>query len=316
MKAIVFDQFGGPDVLHLADVPIPEPARGEVLIQIAYTAVNPIDWKIREGQLKDAIPHRFPVIPGWDVSGIVTSVGPAVSLFKAGDKVYACARKATAPGGSYADYIALDERLIARMPKNLGFKDAAAIPTAALTAWQALFDHAKLKSGETILIHAGAGGVGSYALQMANNAGAGVITTTSLRNHELARLLGAKLVIDYAREDFVEAARAYVPHGVDIVLDLLGGDIQKKSFGALKAGGRLISTLDIADPTLAASNRVKAEPMSVQPSGTQLSELALQFEDGRLKVPALREYDLRDAAAAQSLIQTAHIQGKIVLKVK
>jgi NADPH:quinone reductase-like Zn-dependent oxidoreductase len=316
MRAIVMDHFGGSDVLHQADIPVPKPADGELLIQVVYTAVNPIDWKIREGLFKDLLPYQFPLILGWDVSGVVISVGPHVSLFKPNDRVYAYCRKPIVQMGAYAEFMTLHETLAARMPKNLGFRDAAAIPLAGLTAWQALFDHAQLKAGETILIHAGAGGVGSYAIQMAHNAGAGVITTASLRNHDLVRSLGAMQVIDYAREDIVKATRGYAPQGVDVVFDLLGGETQEKSFAVLKPGGRLICAVTPPDEALVKRYNVTAVLIGTEPNNQQLSDMATQFDDGRLKVPPIREYDLKDAAAAQSLSQTGHVQGKIVLKVK
>jgi NADPH2:quinone reductase len=316
MRAMVMDRFGGSEVLHMADVPVPKPLENEVLIQVAYAAVNPIDWKIREGLFKDALPYQFPLIPGWDMSGIVIAVGAEVTLYKPNDRVYAYCRKPIEQMGAYAEFLTLPENIVARMPKNLGFRDAAAIPLCALTAWQALFDLAQLQANETVLIHAGAGGVGSFAIQLARNAGAGVITTASLRNHDLVRSLGAMHVIDYSREDFVAATRAVVAQGVDVALDLLGGEIQEKSMAALKPGGRLVSALALASAESAARHKVTALQVRAAPNTPQLSELASQFDDGRLKVPTLREYDLKDAAAAQSLSQTGHVQGKIVLKVK
>jgi len=316
MRAIVMDRFGGSEVLHSADMPVPKPGAGEILVQVAYAAVNPVDWQIREGRLKDVLPHQFPIIPGWDASGMVIAVGPHVSLFKPNDRVYAYCRKPVIQMGAYAEFITLPEKNVARMPKNLGFRDAAVIPLGALTAWQALFEKAQLKENETILIHAGAGGVGNFAIQLAHNTGAGVITTASLRNQELVRSLGAMHVIDYAREDFVQATRKVVPKGVDIVLDLLGGDIQERSFAALKPGGRLVSTVGVPNSEKAATYHVTAAHFLVEPNSDQLAELATQFDDGRLKTPPIREYDLKEAAAAQSLSQTGHVPGKIVLKVK
>jgi NADPH:quinone reductase-like Zn-dependent oxidoreductase len=318
MRAIVYDRFGGPDVLHQADMPVPKPGPTEVLVQVAYAAVNPVDWKIREGHMKDSYPYEFPIIPGWDASGIVIGAGTSVSLYKQNDKVYAYCRKPVIHAGAYAEFITLDESMVSRMPRNFGFKDSAAIPLAGLTAWQALVDIAKVQPGETVLVHAGAGGVGGYGIQIAKNIGAGVLTTASLRNHELVRSYGADVAIDYAREDFVQTILNDVKGGVDVVFDLLGGDITLRSIRALKRGGRLVSSVGISDEAMANANgkNVKASQFLVQPSGRQLAEMAILFEEGRLRVPPLREYDLRDAAAAQSLSQTGHIQGKIVLKVK
>jgi len=316
MRAIVMDRFGGPEVLRAADMPVPKPTEHDVLVQVTYAAVNPVDWKIREGELKDALPHQFPLIPGWDMSGIVIAVGTDVSLWKPNDRVYAYCRKPVVQMGAYAEFITLPETQVARMPKNLGFRDAAVIPLCALTAWQALFDVAHLQPNETILIHAGAGGVGSFAIQLAHNLGAGVITTASLRNHELVRSLGAMHAIDYSREDIAKSTRAVTAQGVDVVFDLIGGEVQEKSFAALKPGGRLVSALSMPDAALAAKYSVTPLQVFAAPNVPQLTELATQFDDGRLKIPMIREYDLKDAAAAQSLSQTGHVQGKIVLKVK
>ena len=202
------ERFGGPEVLHLADLPVPKPNSDEVLIQIAYASVNPIDWKIREGVFKDIQPYQFPLIPGFDMSGIVIAIGDKVTLYKPNDRVYGYCRKPVLQTGTYAEFIAMPETGVARMPNNIGFRDASAVPVCALTAWQALFDLARLEANETVLVHGGAGGVGSFAIQLARNVGAGVLTTASLRNHDLVRALGAIHVIDYAREDVAKAARA------------------------------------------------------------------------------------------------------------
>lgn len=316
MRAMVMQRFGGPEVLKLADMPVPKPGEGEVLVQVAYAAVNPVDWKIREGHLQDVLPYQFPIIPGWDASGVIIAVGPNVSAYKPNDRVYAFCQKPVVQMGAYAEFITLSEANLGRMPRNLGFRDAAALPLCALTAWQALFDHAQLKANETILIHAGAGGVGCFAIQMARNAGAGVLTTASLRNHDLVRSLGAMQAIDYARDDFVKVTHTAVANGVDVVLDTLGGEITQRSLEALKPGGRLISLLDTPDAADAKRRHIKTVRFLVKPNSQQLNDLSLQFDDGRLKVPPIREYDLKDAAAAQSLSQTGHVQGKIVLKVK
>jgi len=314
MRAISFSDFGGPEVLRLTDLPMPVPAAKELLVQVGYASVNPSDWKIRQGEMRDLLPHRFPIVPGWDFSGIVTACGPGASLYKAGDKVYGCAIQGTIQNGTYAEFIAIPEKQVARMPDTIGFKDAASIPVAGLTAWQALFDHATIGLGEKILIHAGAGGVGCFAIQMAAASGLNVFATASLRNHDLIKELGTLTAIDYAREKFEDICQE--EGGVDVVLDVLGGETLQRSFQAIKPGGRLISTVSEPDPTKAKNMNVNASTFVVQPRADQLTKIAKWIEDGKLKIPPLREYDLKDAAAAQSLSATGHIQGKIVLKVK
>lgn len=316
MRAIVLDRFGGPEVLRLADVPVPKPKEGEILVQVAYAAVNPVDSKIRQGLLKDLFPHEFPIILGWDAAGLVISVGSNASLYKPGDKVYAYCRKPVVQWGSFAEFIALPEGQVARMPRQLGFKDSACIPLAGLTAWQGLMERGQLQSGQTVLITAGSGGVGNFAIQMARNAGAGVLTTASPRNHELVKSLGAMVAIDYARQDVAAAVKAAVPDGVDLVFDLAGGAGMPDLLRVLKPGGRFVSAVDALDPTVAAKHQVLYADHFVQPNAAQLAELALMFDDGRLKIPPLREYDLRDAVGALALSETRHVQGKIVLKVK
>ena len=197
MKAIVIDAFGGPDRLRAAEVPTPKASAGEVVIELACTSVNPVDWKIREGMLSGLFPHTFPLILGWDAAGTVSDTGEAVNEFSVGDRVYAYCRKPTVQWGTYAEYVAVPASAVAAMPANLSFAEAAAIPLVGLTSWQVLFDAANLRAGQTVLIHAGAGGLGSIAIQLAKNAGATVFTTASAANHEYVRSLGADHVIDY-----------------------------------------------------------------------------------------------------------------------
>src|ERR1700733_2368139 len=190
MKAMVIEKFGHEEQLHLGDIPTPLPSDNEVQIQVLYSAVNPVDWKIREGLMKNFLPHEFPLILGWDAAGIVKAIGKNVKKFKVGDEVFAYCRKPIVKWGTYAEYVCFDADNIALKPNNINFAEAAAIPLAGLTAWQALFDFAKLKKGESILIHGGAGGVGSFAIQFAKHAGAKVITTASKQNHDYVKKLG------------------------------------------------------------------------------------------------------------------------------
>ena len=194
-RAVVINEYGGKEKLAEAKVSLPELGADQVLVKVAATSINPIDWKLREGYLKQMFPWSFPIILGWDVAGEIVEVGQKVKDYHVGDRIFA--RPETTRFGTYADYTIVDSNLLAPVPESIAFTEAAAVPLAGLTALQALFDHGSLKAGEKVLIHAGAGGVGTYAIQLAKNAGAYVITTASPRNHELVKKLGADEVIDY-----------------------------------------------------------------------------------------------------------------------
>ncbi|MGD8531082.1 MAG: NADP-dependent oxidoreductase, partial [Syntrophobacterales bacterium] len=205
MKAIAINEFGGRDKLQLIDLPVPEVVEGEILVQVKAAGVNPVDWKIREGYLKDLFSHQFPVILGWDAAGLVEGVGNGVTRFKSGDEIFAYCRKPIVHGGAYGEYILLKEEHAALKPKNISFEEAASIPLAALTAYQSLFDAANLQPGETILIHAAAGGVGGFGVQLARGHGAVVWATASSRNKAYVQDLGASQVVDYTQENFGKA---------------------------------------------------------------------------------------------------------------
>ncbi len=315
MKAIAIENFGGADRLKLMELPKPVPQDNEVLIEVAYASINPVDWKIREGYLKDLLPHEFPLIPGWDAAGSVSAVGAKVKDFKPGDRVYAYCRKPLVRWGTYAEYVTVDAASAAPMPKNISFAQAAAIPLTGLTAWQALFDFAKLKSGQTVLIHAGAGGVGSLAIQFARHAGATVLTTASAGNHSYLKSLGAQHAIDYLATDFVAAAKQLAPQGVDVVFDTVGGETQKRSLDVLKPGATLVSIVDAPDEKIAAQRGVRAGFVFVSPSGPQLREITQLIETGAVKPPRIEEMALKDAAAAHEKSSGRHVIGKLVLRI-
>jgi NADPH2:quinone reductase len=316
MKAMVIEDFGGPEQLKLADLPTPTPADDEVLIEVAYTSVNPVDWKIREGMLTDVFPHHFPLIPGWDAAGTVSALGSNATGFAIGEKVYAYCRKPEVQYGTYAEFVAVDRAAVAPMPTNLSFAEAATIPLTGLTSWQALFDFAGLKAGQKALIHAGAGGIGSLAIQFAKNAGASVITTASLGNHDYVKRLGADAAVDYASEDFAAAVTELEPDGIDVVYDAAGGETQRRSYEVLKPGGVMVSIVDAPDGELAERYGVKAGFVFVEPNGAQLREIAGLIEAGKVKPAAIEEMNLEDAATAQERSKAGHVRGKIVLKIK
>jgi NADPH:quinone reductase-like Zn-dependent oxidoreductase len=308
MKAIRIHNYGGPEVLQYEDAPRPEPQAGEVLVRVLAAGVNPIDWKVREGHMKDFWPHKFPLILGWDLSGVVEEVGPRVSQFKKGDEVY------TVPDvsrdGAYAEYIVVRESELALKPKSLHHVRAAAVPLAALTAWQALFDAGQLKRGQRVLIHGGSGGVGHVAVQLAKWKGAHVLATASTKNLELLRELGVDEPIDYTKQRFEDMAR-----DVDLVLDLIGGETQERSWSVLKKGGVLLSLVQPPSVEKAKALGVRAAFVAGHPSGAQLAEIVNIIDSGKLAPVINRILPLSEARRAHELSQSGHTHGKIVLRI-
>ncbi|MCL6633293.1 MAG: NADP-dependent oxidoreductase [Alicyclobacillus herbarius] len=309
MKAVYIEAYGGKEQLKYGDLPRPNVNPNDVLVEVYAAGVNPVDWKIREGYLKQRLNYTFPLILGWDAAGVVVEVGENVTRFRVGDKVFT--RPATERNGAYAEYLAVEDRLVAPMPANISFEEAASIPLAGLTAWQALVDTAGIKAGDKVLVHAGAGGVGVYAIQLAKAYGATVATTVSERNHDLVRSLGADVIIDYTKDDFVEQVQGY-----DIVLDTIGGDVQRRSYDVLKPGGILVSILTPPDPDTAAKHRVRTGYFFLQPDGEKLAKLGKLVEDGQVKPVVGHVFPLQEAAKAHELSESHHARGKIVLKVK
>jgi NADPH2:quinone reductase len=312
MRAVTIESFGGPERLRLADVPRPRPARDEVLVRTVAAGVNPVDWKIREGFLADRLPHAFPLVLGWDVAGVVEEIGEATSRFRKGDRVWAYARKPTVQWGTYAEFVAVREDHAALMPTRLLFEEAAAVPLAALTAYQALFGRGRVESGTSVLIHAAAGGVGHFAVQLAAAAGARVYGTASSANHPFILELGAIGAIDYTREDFRDGVRRMCAEGVDVVLDAVGGDTRQRSYDIMKKGARLISIVGEPDAADAARRGLRAEWLFVEPNGGQLSLLAREADRGRLRARS-RIFPLAEAARAHADSQAGHVCGKLVL---
>ena len=316
MKAIVFDRFGGPDVLRVSAMPTPEPAEGEVRIAVVATSVNPVDWKVREGLLQERMPHELPIIPGWDAAGTIDSLGASVTGFRVGDRVWAYCRKPTIKWGTYAEFVTMDAAAVARMPPKLDFASAAAMPLVGLTAWQALFDVGHVIAGQTLLVHGGSGGIGSLAIQLGRHAGARVVTTARPENHDYVRGLGAEAAIDYTAGDWVAAARRIVPEGFDAVLIAVGGEAVREGYGVLRPGGILVSITGAPDAAEAERHCVRAEYLFVSPSGHQLAELGTLVENGSVKPPLIEELPLASAAEAQRRSAAGHVRGKLVLRVR
>jgi NADPH:quinone reductase-like Zn-dependent oxidoreductase len=308
MKAIRIHNYGGPEVLKYEDAPRPEPQAGEVLVRVHAAGVNPIDWKVREGHMKDFWPHKFPLILGWDLSGVVEEVRPRVSQFKKGDEVY-CLPDPTR-NGAYADYIVIRESELALKPRSLHHLRAAAVPLAALAAWQSLFDTAQLQRGQRVLIHAGSGGVGHLAVQLAKWKCAYVFATASPKNQDLLRELGVDEAIDYTQQRFEKVAR-----NIDIVLDTIGDDTQERSWSVLKKGGVLVSLVQPPSEEKAKELGVRAALLGAQPSGKQLAEITKIIDSGKLAPIIDRILPLSEVRRAHELSQSGHTRGKIALRV-
>jgi NADPH:quinone reductase-like Zn-dependent oxidoreductase len=277
-------------------------------IRVHAAAVNPVDWKIRAGYLAAMIAYEMPLTLGWDVSGVVEKVGADVTDVLVGDAVYS--RPDIARNGSYAEYLVVRASEVAPKPKTLTHNEAAAIPLAGLTAWQALFEHAKLKAGERVLIHAGAGGVGSFAVQFAKWAGAHVITTASAPNEALCRDLGADEFVDYRSQQFEDVLAK-----VDVVFDTIGGDTQARSVALLKTGGRLVSVVGTPDADALAAVGATGNQFMVQPSRDNLSRIAGLVDDGTVRVIIDSVFPLSETRAAHTKSETGRAKGKIVLEV-
>ena len=263
--------------------------------------------------LNEMFPHKFPLILGWDVAGVVDAVGSGAQRFNVGDAVYFYARKPIVQWGAYAEYITMDEEFVAHKPKSLLFHEAGAVPLAALTAYQALFDEYKLEAKQTVLIHAAAGGVGHFAVQLAKIAGATVIATAGAENQDFLESLHADEIINYKEKDFVDVIRQKYPEGVDRVFDTMGGDIQNKSIGVLRPGGHMVSMLAVPEEKELAAVGATGRNHFVTPNAEQLKTLADLFDNRQLRVHISQMYSLDDAALAQQHSQHGHTRGKTVL---
>jgi NADPH:quinone reductase-like Zn-dependent oxidoreductase len=309
MKAVRVHEYGGPEVLKYEDAPRPEAGAGEVLVRVHAAGVNPVDWKVRAGMTRGFLNYKLPMIPGWDLSGVVEGVGEGVTGWKRGDEVYS--RPDISRDGAYAEYIAVKAAELGQKPKTLDHVKAAAIPLAALTAWQALFDAGGLQHGQRVLIHAAAGGVGTFAVQLAKWKGAHVIGTASERNHAFLKELGADELIDYNKVRFEDAVS-----DVDVVLDAMAGETRDRSWKVLKKDGILVSILGPPSQEDAAKHGVRGAGVFVQPNQKELEEIAVLVDSGKLKPIVEAVLPLRDAPHAHEMNQTLHTRGKIVLQVE
>jgi NADPH:quinone reductase-like Zn-dependent oxidoreductase len=336
VKAAAIDRYGGNEQVKVRDLPPPVPGPSQVLIDVHAAGVNPVDFKIRGGKLKAVRKVTFPFILGNEVSGVVRAAGPEVKRFKLGDEVFV--RLSKLDCGAFAEQAVADESLLAWKPPKLSHAEAAGLPLAGLTAWQALTDYAKLKAGESVLVHAGAGGVGTLAIQLAKHLGAKVFTTASASSRTLVESLGADRVIDYRTERFEDVARA--AGGMDVVFDTMGGETVKRSFLALKPGGRVVSInglpdaptarkLGMAGPMVAVLELLswplqrrarKAggtyQYLFMEPSSPQLQLLADLVEQEKLRAVMDRTFPLDQTADALAYVEAGKAHGKVVITVR
>jgi NADPH:quinone reductase-like Zn-dependent oxidoreductase len=306
MKAIRLDRYGGPEVLRLEEVPAPEPSQGQVQVGVQAASVNPIDYKLASGALQKMMPLTFPWIPGGDFSGVVEAFGPGVTGLNRGDAVFG-----NSPGwGAYAQFVVVSPGMIVPRPRKLSAVESGSVPLAAQTAWQGLFDHGRLQRGQTVLIHSAAGGVGTFAVQLAHWKGGRVLSTGSADNADYLRSLGADQVIDYRATPFKSVARE-----ADLVFDLLGGEYQKRSFSVLKPGGLLVSTVQPPSQEEAARHKVEATFMGMQPSSVTLKQLADLLEAGAIRPVVTKTFPLSHAQDAWKYQMSGHTRGKVVLEI-
>lgn len=308
MKAIRIHEYGDRSVLRYEDAPIPTLADDDVLVRIVASSINPVDWKVRRGYLASMINYPMPLILGWDFSGVIERVGVAVKQFEPGDEVFA--RPDITRNGTYAEYIAVSASEIARKPRFVSHVQAACLPLAGITAWEVLFTAGQVEAGQTVLIHAAAGGVGSLAVQLAHWKGARVIATCSAANRDLVASLGADEIIDYRTTAFQDVAR-----DVDMVFDTQGGAVQEASWSVLRPGGILVSCSTPPDKAKAAALGLRQAFVFIQPNAAILDQLAALVEGGQLRTIIGAEFALADLALAHELSESGHARGKIAIHV-
>jgi NADPH:quinone reductase-like Zn-dependent oxidoreductase len=332
MKAVIAERYGGPEVLELTDVPVPQAGPNGVLVRVYASSVNPVDWKLRKGLMSALWNLRFPVIWGSDFSGVVEQVGSAATLFKPGDEVYGFkhGKVAKTYRGTYAEYAVVPENALALKPAKLSHEEAAAVPLAALTAWQALVEQGGLQAGQRVVIHAAAGGVGVFAVQIAKALGAYVAATAGTSNQDFLRDLGADLAIDYTRDKIEGKLSNY-----DLVLDGVGQGVWRSSLRVLRRGGKLL-TLSVPIPEKpvgklhffpkviagVAGGSVRAlfggkrlMIVAVKPRGGELEQISKLIEAGKLRPVIEKVFPLEEIGEAHRLSEAGHVRGKLVVKI-
>jgi alcohol dehydrogenase len=333
MKAFIIDRYGNNDVVRPGELPEPEVGDNDVLVEVHAASVNPVDLRIRNGKLKQVVPLRLPIAMGIDFAGVVTRVGSSVQRFKPGDEVYG--QSDLERIGTFAEYVATNEDSVALKPPGLTLEEAAAMPMVSLTSWQVLVERANLQKGQKVLIHAGSGGVGSIAIQLAKHLGATVATTASTANVDKVKGFGADIVIDYKKEDFEAVLRDY-----DLVLDSVGGETLEKSLRVLKPGGQVISIYGPPDAAYAKDfglsrflqvvlgllsfqirrkakrHHVRYSFLFMRPNGDQLREIGSLIDSGIIRPTVDRVFPFESTREALAYVETGRANGKVVIKVK
>ncbi|WP_170006598.1 NADP-dependent oxidoreductase [Bacillus fonticola] len=307
MKAAVIQEYGGPETLTVKEVPKPQIGPNDVLVKVKATSINPVDWKIREGYLREMIPYEFPLILGWDAAGVIAEVGEQVKGWQVGDEVFT--RPEITRNGTYAEYVAVPSHLIAPKPKNLSYEEAASIPLVGLTTWECLVDNANIKPGQRILILGGSGGVGTFAIQFAKAKGLEVVTTCSSKNVEFVQQLGADEVIDYTKDDMTAIAP------VDVVYDTVGGETLTQAHNLVKRGGFLVSIAGQPDQEVAKQKGFKATYVFLNPDGEKLAKIGIMLEDEAIKPIVAHTFGLDQIREAHEQSETGRTRGKIVITV-
>jgi len=308
MKAIVVHEYGGAEVLHYEEAPRPQPNDNEVLIRVLAASVNPVDAAIRSGKYAEYFHTKLPLIPGMDAAGVIEKAGSKITALKAGDPVYAFFT--LREEGGYGEFALAKEGEVARKPSSITYEEAAAVPAAGSTAWQALVDAAKLGAGQTVLIHGGSGGVGHFAIQIAKARGARVIATASTANQEFLKKLGVDQAIDYTATKFEDVVK-----DVDVVLDAVGGDTLRRSYSVVKKGGIIVTIAGEPDQAALDAHGIRGVSISAAPKSETFAELTRLIEDGKVKPVVTQVFPLAEVAKAQEQIATRHTRGKIILRV-
>jgi NADPH:quinone reductase-like Zn-dependent oxidoreductase len=306
MKAVVAHEYGAPEVLKFEEVPWPEPKEDEALVRVIASSVNPADPLTLSGKYAREFGTHLPLIPGYDIAGIVEKTGANVTKLKVGDAVYGYPTF----GGGWADYVTVKEWEVAAKPKSLTFVDAASVPMGALTAWQALVEVAKLQPGQTILVHGGSGGVGNFAVQIAKARGARVIATASTANQDFLKQLGADVAVDYTKTRFEDVAK-----DVDAVLDPVGTETLARSYDVVKKGGIVMSLVALPDRAELKKRGIHGAAISVHPDAADLTKIAELIDAGKIKPIVTQVLPLNEAIAAQQQAATHHTRGKVVLRI-
>ena len=323
MKAMIIYEFGGPDVLQMGEIEPPQVAPGQVIVEVAYAGVNPADWKAREGWLSAYFAYQFPFVVGFDAAGRVAEVGAGVSGLKVGDRVVTASNQGMGERGSYAEFVRSAAERVVRLPDHVPFDQATTLPTAGMTAWQAVLDNGMAGPGSFVLVNGGAGGTGSFAVQLARNAGARVAVTCSPANADYVRALGAELAIDYRQGGVFDAIRHWAPEGLDLIVDTVGQGSLLGAEAVMKRGGIIapIATLIADEPTFDAQ-AVAAAGVQVVPTMSTFPEQPRQLRglvdglaDTTLRAPEMHILPLSQAGDAHRLVQAGHVCGKILLEV-